>query len=103
MSAKQKLLYGTELVQNVKAVQEGWTGDEKWDTPAGGAGRRGASKEKASLDKCLHNQGSVGTSSIWSLDRIFPHSSMKSGDWLPLGPAHKSPCPLVLATTVNCM
>lgn len=27
---------------------------------------------------------------IWSLDRIFPHSSMKSGDWFPLGPAHKS-------------
>lgn len=40
MNAKQKLLYGTELVQNVKAVQEDWTGDEKWDTPAGGAAGR---------------------------------------------------------------
>lgn len=48
MNAKQKLLYGTELVQNVKAVQEDWTGDKKWDTPAGGAGgeRRGAAKRK---------------------------------------------------------
>lgn len=45
VNAYQKLLYGTELVQGVKAVQGDQTGGGKGDTPGVGLGRGAASRK----------------------------------------------------------
>lgn len=86
MNAQQKLLYGTELVQDVKGVQRDWTGDGKWDTRGGGDGEgERACTQKASLDECPENPGpaQLGSNPLLSLGRMpsvtgFPQALLTS-------------------------